>query len=263
MSSFDLPAFVDAQLDVETIDDAACDAYIASLDRTDPQGVTVPSPGATLAELEAYRAASEAAGGWPNGNLQRHLWTVTYARALLSRRQLFEVMVDFWTNHLQTNFHSPLKYWEDRHVIRQHALGNFRDLIGASAKSPSMLYFLSNTYSDGANPNENYARELMELHTLGSYSRVPGAGFLTRPNYSERDVHTAAQILSGWTTIGAPDSAYRFNAGHNWPAHHWQEKQTLAGRRSAYFLSTRRRRAGGATPRHLGRTPQHRLLHCF
>jgi uncharacterized protein (DUF1800 family) len=92
-----------------------------------------------------------------------------------------------------------------------------------------MLYFLSNTYSDGANPNENYARELMELHTLGSYSRVPGAGFLTRPNYSERDVHTAAQILSGWTTIGAPDSAYRFNAGHNWPAHHWQEKQLWLG----------------------------------
>jgi len=238
MVAFDLTAFVDAQLAVEAIDDAACDAAIASLDSTDPQGVTVPPPAATLAELEAYRVASEAAGGSPNGNLQRHLWTVTYARAVLSRRQLFEVMVDFWTNHLQTNFQSPLKYWEDHHVIRQHALGNFRDLIGASAKSPSMLHFLSNTYSDGANPNENYARELMELHTLGSYSRAPGAGYLTKPNYSEVDVHTAAQILSGWTTIGAPDSAYHFNGGRNWPSHHWQEKQLwLGGDQPIYFPS--------------------------
>ena len=157
MDAFDLAAFVDAQLAVEAIDDAACDAAIAGLDRTDPQGVTVPPPAATLAELEAYRVASEAAGGWPNGNLQRHLWTVTYARAALSRRQLFEVMVDFWTNHLQTNFQSPLKYWEDHHVIRQHALGNFRDLSGASAQSPSMLPFPSTTYNDGSNPNENSA----------------------------------------------------------------------------------------------------------
>lgn len=236
LSAFDLTTFVDAQLDVEAIDDAACDAAIANLDRTDPQGLQVPLPSASLNELEAYREQSLAAGGWPNGNLQRHLWTVTYTRALLSKRQLLEVMVDFWTNHLQTNFQSHLKYWEDHHVIRQHALGNFRDLIGASAKSPSMLHFLSNTYSDGSNPNENYARELMELHTLGSYSRVPGVGFLTKPNYSETDVHTVAQILSGWTTMGAPDRAYHFNAGRAWPRHHWQEKQLwLGGDRPIFF----------------------------
>lgn len=236
VGSFDLTAYVDAQLAIEAIDDSACDAYLAGLDRTDPQGVMTPRPDSTLAEVDAYRRASEAAGGWPNGNLQRHLWTVTYARALLSRRQLFEVMVDFWTNHLQTNFQSPLKYWEDHHVIRQHALGNFRDLIGASAKSPSMLYFLSNTYSDGANPNENYARELMELHTMGSYSRVPGPGFLQQPNYTEADVHTAAQILSGWTTMGSPHDEYRFNAGRTWPAHHWQEKQMWLGNDALYYF---------------------------
>jgi uncharacterized protein (DUF1800 family) len=236
LSAFDFGSYVEAQLAPESIDDSTCDAYIASLDRTDPQGIPVPPPEASLAELENYRRASEAAGGWPNGNLQRHLWTVTYARALLSKRQLFEMMVDFWTNHLQTNFQSRLKYWEDYHVIRRHALGNFRDLIGASAKSPSMLYFLSNTYSDGANPNENYARELMELHTMGSYSRVPGPGFLTQPNYTEEDVHTAAQILSGWTTVGSPDDAYRFNAGRAWPAHHWQEKRMWLGNDNYYYF---------------------------
>lgn len=236
MANFDLVDFVDKQLDFESIDDSACEEYIASLDRTDPQGLGAPQPDATLADLETYRRASESAGGWPNGNLQRHLWTTTYARALLSKRQLLEVVVDFWTNHLQTNFQSPLKYWEDHHVIRQHALGNFRDLIGASAKSPSMLYFLSNTYSDGANPNENYARELMELHTMGSYSRAPGAGFPQQPNYTEEDVHTAAQILSGWTTMGSPNDEYRFNEGRTWPAHHWQEKRLWLGNDDYYYF---------------------------
>ncbi len=236
LEHFDLAAYVDAQLEIESIDDAACEHAVAALDRTDPEGLAVPPPAAGLAELADYRAASLAAGGWPNGNLQRQLWSATYARALLSRRQLFEVMVDFWTNHFQTNFQSHTKYWEDHHVIRQHALGNFRDLVGASAKSPSMLYFLSNTYSDGANPNENYARELMELHTLGSYSRVPGPGFLRQPNYTETDVHAAAQILSGWTTLNSPTDAYHFNAGRSWPAHHWHEKQLWLGNDARYFF---------------------------
>jgi uncharacterized protein (DUF1800 family) len=236
MGSFDLTALVDQQLAYEAIDDSACAGYVAGLARNDPDGTTVPLPDATLAEVEQYRAANEAAGGWPNGRLQRHLWTTTYARALLSKRQLFEGMVDFWTNHLQTNFQSHLKYWEDHHVIRQHALGNFRDLIGASAKSPSMLYFLSNTYSDGANPNENYARELMELHTMGSYSRVPGADYLKKPNYTEEDVHTAAQILSGWTTMHAPNDAFRFNEGRGWPAHHWPEKRMWLGNDSYHYF---------------------------
>jgi uncharacterized protein (DUF1800 family) len=236
VASFNLTAFVDAQLAYESLDDSACDAYLDGIARLDPQGTTVPPLSCTLAEIEQYRAANEAADGWPNGNLQRHLWTASYARALLSKRQLFELMVDFWTNHFQTNFQTPYKYWEDHHVIRQHALGNFRDLLGASAKSPSMLYFLSNTYSDGSNPNENYARELMELHTMGSYSRVPGADYLQKPNYTEVDVHTAAQILSGWTTHNTPNNEFRFNAGRDWPTHHWLEKKLWLGNDETYVI---------------------------
>ncbi|MCB0051380.1 MAG: DUF1800 family protein, partial [Caldilinea sp.] len=85
-------------------------------------------------------------------------------------------------------------------------------------------------------PNENYARELMELHTMGSYSRVPGAGFLQQPNYTEEDVHTAAQILSGWTTIGTPNQEYRFNAGRNWPSHHWLEKRMWLGNDDYHYF---------------------------
>lgn len=236
LGGLDLTTFVDMQLAYESIDDSACAAYVAGLARTDPQNTTVPPLDATLDVIEQYRAANDSAGGYPNGNYQRHLWTATYARALLSKRQLFEVMVDFWSNHFQTNFQSHLKYWDDHNVIRQHALGNFRDLLGASAKSPSMLFFLSNTYSDGSNPNENYARELMELHTLGSNSRVPGADYLKKPNYTEDDVHTAAQILSGWTTIHTPNTEFRFNEGRTWPAHHWLEKKMWLGNDSTYIF---------------------------
>lgn len=234
--TFSLPAFVDRQLNIEAIDDSACDAYISAIARLDPYNITIPPLNASLGEIKQYAVASKAAGGYAEGHLQDMLVTATYARALLSERQLYELMVDFWTNHFQTNFHTTAKYWEDHHVIRQHALGNFRDLLGASAKSPSMLDFLSNRFSDGNNPNENYARELMELHTMGSYSRVLGPDYLKKPNYTEKDVATAAQILSGWTDYGSPDGSYNFNSARRWPAHHWPEKKMWLGNDSYYFF---------------------------
>jgi len=227
--SFDLAPFVDSQLAYEAIDDSACEAYVAGLVRTDSLGLTVPALDGTVAEIQGYSKAVNNAGAFGPTNLQRHLWTATYARALLSKRQLFEVMVDFWTNHFHTNSDSPFKYWEDHNVIRQHALGNFRDLLGASARSPSMLTFLSNGNSDGSNPNENYGRELMELHTLGSYSRVLGASYQQQPNYTEDDVHTAALILTGWTTVNSASGEFVFNGGRSWPAHHWPEKWMSLG----------------------------------
>lgn len=118
-------------------------------------------------------------------------------RAIYSRRQLLEVMVEFWTDHLNIDLEKGdciyLKPSDDRDVIRKHALGRFRDLIGASALSPAMLVYLdgkSNKVRKDTKdvPNENYARELMELHTLG----VNGG-------YTQQDVFEAARCLSGWT----------------------------------------------------------------
>ncbi|MCS7059734.1 MAG: DUF1800 domain-containing protein [Anaerolineae bacterium] len=232
-SSFNLTTFVDQQLDYESIDDTACDAYLAVMPNTAPDGSTVPPLDASLDALDAYADSSfqrEQA-------LKRYLWMATYARALLSKRQLFEVMVDFWSNHFHTDFPTDYaKYWEDYYVIRHHALGNFRDLLGASAKSPSMLSFLSNRYNDGGNPNENYARELLELHTVGSYSYVQGPGYRTQPNYTEEDVHKAARILSGWTNINAPGRAFYFNASRNWPRHDWTEKQLWIGNDNLHYI---------------------------
>lgn len=126
-------------------------------------------------------------------------------RAILSNRQLEEQLVDFWYNHfnvfLDKGADRYLVPTYERETIRPHVLGKFRDLLEATAKSPAMLFYLDNWESVGAtaprrgNPkrpvrglNENYARELMELHTLG----VDGG-------YSQKDVTEVARCFTGWT----------------------------------------------------------------
>jgi len=113
------------------------------------------------------------------------------ARAIWSKRQLFELMVDFWSNHL--NVTSPAQIvWKTRHdydrqVIRKHALGKFEDMLWASANHPAMMRYLNNDLSDWMNPNENYGRELLELHTVG----VDGG-------YNETDMHQSALVMTGF-----------------------------------------------------------------
>jgi len=113
-------------------------------------------------------------------------------RAVYSRRQLQERMVEFWTNHFNIYAFKgqgpQLKVIDDGETIRTHALGKFRDLLGASARSAAMLGYLDNTANRKGVPNENYARELMELHTLGVHG-----------GYTQRDVKEVARCLTGWT----------------------------------------------------------------
>jgi uncharacterized protein (DUF1800 family) len=132
-------------------------------------------------------------------------------RAILSERQLQEVMTDFWFNHFNIYIGKDSDQWYttsyERDDIRKHALGKFRDLLIATATSPAMMVYLDNWQSIGpdsiangvnpANPNskrgnrglnENYGREVMELHTLG----VDGG-------YTQADVTALSTILTGWT----------------------------------------------------------------
>jgi uncharacterized protein (DUF1800 family) len=127
-------------------------------------------------------------------------------RAVLSERQLEEVMVDFWFNHFNVYAQKGAVRWMlpayEREAIRPHALGRFRDLVLATARHPAMLFYLDNWLStradlmirQGPNAgrrmglNENYARELMELHTLG----VDGG-------YRQEDVVEVARCFTGWT----------------------------------------------------------------
>ncbi len=135
---------------------------------------------------------------------QRDQTLAVMIRQIFSPRQLYERMVEFWTDHFNVPMNSVvsayLKSLEDRQVIRVHALGRFGDLLQASAKSPAMLYYLDNFSSTAQGPNENYARELLELHTLG-----------VKGGYSEKDIKETARVFTGWT-IEQP-AAFRFAPG--------------------------------------------------
>ena len=124
------------------------------------------------------------------------LTRATLFRAVLSERQLFEVMVNFWSDHFNIDPSKAEAKWlkaaDDRDVIRAHALGNFRALLRASAVSPAMLWYLDGRVNRvtkaGEKANENYARELLELHTLGVHG-----------GYTQQDVMEVARCLTGWT----------------------------------------------------------------
>lgn len=134
--------------------------------------------------------------------------TLTLARQAKSEHQLAEVMADFWSNH----FNVFLNKGQDRvllrdHVeqaLRPHAMGRFEELLVATATSPAMLFYLDNARSVASRPargiNENYARELLELHTLG----VDGG-------YSQADVIAVARVLTGWG-IDPRTGRFRFTA---------------------------------------------------
>ncbi len=167
-----LAALLEEQLDPASIEDAAAELIVAGLStyHMDPTQVIEYEPQDVIPEL----------------------YLATVSRALYSKRQLYEAMVEFWSDHFhiylrKNRFTSLLKPYDDRTVIREHALGNFRDLLGASAASPCMLIYLDNNQNTAEAPNENYARELMELHTVG----VDGG-------YTEEDVRELSRVLTGW-----------------------------------------------------------------
>jgi hypothetical protein len=129
---------------------------------------------------------------FPKEQVQAELQQASVLRAVYSRRQLQEVMTQFWSDHFNVSQLKGdaafMKTAEDEAVIRHHALGRFRDLLRASARSPAMLYYLDNARNTRDADNENYARELMELHTLG----VDGG-------YTQRDVQEVARCFTGWS----------------------------------------------------------------
>lgn len=144
----------------------------------------------------------------------RPFWEVelaTFIRAVYSTRQLQEVLADFWHNHFNVYGYdywvAPVFVHYDRDVIRAHLLGNFREMLEAVASSTEMLYYLDNYESRNSGPNENYARELFELHTLGAENylgvmqqhEVPKDGQGRPIGYVDADVFEAARCFTGWT----------------------------------------------------------------
>ncbi|MCK6566869.1 MAG: DUF1800 domain-containing protein [Anaerolineales bacterium] len=134
----------------------------------------------------------------------------TLLRAVYSKKQLVELLADFWHNHFNVYFWQddgvPLLVSYNRDVLRKHMLGNFRQMLEAVAKHPSMLYYLNQNNSNDAGPNENFARELFELHTLGAenYLGVRDPNSVEKDangiavGYVDNDVYEAARCLTGW-----------------------------------------------------------------
>ncbi len=194
-----IEAWLDEQLDPDTIDDSAVEDRIAR--RYETLGMDPP-------ELQALDDFIR---------IRRELVGATVERAVYSRRQLFQVMVDYWSNHFSVYWGDGpvriMKTVEDRDVMRTYAMTTFRQILGADAHSPAMLLYLDNARSSAEAPNENYAREIMELHTLG----VEGG-------YTEQDVKELARILTGWT-VDRRTGTFTFAARR----HDWEAK-TLLGR---------------------------------
>jgi len=146
--------------------------------------------------------------------IQQELNAATWIRNTHARFQAREFIADFWNNHFNVGrqediYGAAALAAYDAAVIRPRVFGNFRDLLEAVATSASMLRYLSNAASGAAKPTENYARELLELHTLGRAAylgvtgpvpaAVPAAGIMVALGFTDADVVTAARAFSGWT----------------------------------------------------------------
>jgi uncharacterized protein (DUF1800 family) len=215
--------YIDEQLHPETI--PMPEALTARLDALQTVG---RSPGDALGEFIELRkeARNDDEGAKQRrrieqGRAAREAAEARLVRAIESPRQLEEVMVDFWFNHFNVfagkGVDRALVVSYERDAIRPYALGSFRALLGATARHPAMLFYLDNVVSSapGQNAkgkalglNENYARELMELHTLG----VDGG-------YTQRDVTELARMLTGWTfeqrRLVRLGETFRFDAGRH------------------------------------------------
>lgn len=227
LSEEGMSAWLERQL--QPVDD---EPELASLART------YPYAHATALELkhpDSPREDEEAIGDSPRAGPARirradilhQLQADQISRQVLSDHQLREVMVDFWFNHFNVDAQKGQVHFVAgdyvRNVIRRHALGNFEEMLLAVASHPAMLIYLDNSSSSAARRgprgehggiNENFARELLELHTVG----VDGG-------YTQADVVEVARVLSGW---GVDDLAFAYR-----DARHDRGEKTVMGREFA------------------------------
>jgi uncharacterized protein (DUF1800 family) len=227
-----ISAHLEEQLHPERISDTLVDEKLAGLK-------TMRLSSRELIELyppPRQQAGQEMMGQQPMQGPRAVILELQQARllrAVYSQRQLYELMVDFWSNHFNIFAAKGADRWlataYDRDTIRPHALGRFKDLLLATAQSPAMLFYLDNWLSTAPNGavrfapnnrrrglNENYARELMELHTLG----VDGG-------YTQKDVQEVARCFTGWT-IRQPRAEGTF---HFEPRIHDSGKKIVLGTR--------------------------------
>ncbi|MGV3615084.1 MAG: DUF1800 domain-containing protein [Fimbriimonas sp.] len=145
-----------------------------------------------IMRLEVFRVDAMELRDLPEHEVLRQLQQAAVLRAVYGANPLQERMSDFWTNHFciygRKGWAAFRKGADETAVVRENALGKFPAMLRASARSPAMLGFLDAEVNRKGNPNENYAREILELHTLG----VEGG-------YTQRDIQEVARCFTGWT----------------------------------------------------------------
>jgi uncharacterized protein (DUF1800 family) len=185
-----LPPEAQAQIDAMTISQRPATELASELEQRRKDSDSVVDPEQKKAAQQAYQDELT--------RLSREAASRMLLRALYSPDQLREQMAWFWMNHFsvhqyKANLRALVADYEER-AIRPHALGRFRDLLAATVRHPAMLRYLDNEQNAAGRINENYARELMELHTLGV-----GGG------YAQSDVQELARILTGFGVNMGPD----------------------------------------------------------
>ena len=200
-----LTAWVDRQLAPGSIDDSAVDARLAA--------AGYDTLGKSLLELWAQHVRGQ---NIDYSFRMRPGWEVQRAalvRAVFSRRQLFEVVNTFWHDHFNVTLGDydccPVYVHYDRDVIRANAFGNFRTMLEAVARSTAMMIYLDNKSNRRSGPNENFARELLELHTFGAENYLGFMDPFEVPpcpedpdypiGYTDIDVYETAAAFTGWS----------------------------------------------------------------
>jgi len=196
-----LTAFVDQQLNPSSISDSALETRL--------NGAGYTTLNKSLTQLWADHRIITTDSSAPARETQR----AALVRAVYSRRQLQEVMVDFWQNHfnvaISNSSAAPVYVHYNRDVIRANAFGNFRAMLEAVGQSTAMLYYLNNASNSRSGPNENYARELLELHAFGAENYLGFVNPFQVPpcpedtsypiGYTDLDVYDTAAAFTGWT----------------------------------------------------------------
>lgn len=237
-----LANYVDQQLEWQAIDDPEVEARLAI---TTSEGPAYKTLDKTLAQMWQDHDVDGNDRYAPIYEMER----AAFVRAVYSKRQLLEFLADFWHNHFNiygrdTYARSTYTSW-DRDVIRPpvaghprpaglehgHLMGNFRQMLELTSKHPAMIYYLDNYVNGRADPNENYAREIIELHTLGAINYAgpnpqPGdintismpefPGVPINDKYSDADVYEAMRFLTGWN-VEDGNNPYRINGGEREP----------------------------------------------
>jgi uncharacterized protein (DUF1800 family) len=249
--------YVDEQLSPSIIDDTACENLVKSAKlkiKYDAAGDGSYPARHEAANLTTLNQSTTQL--WQERQLPKNkAWAervrpadevrvATWIRAVHSKCQLRETLVDFWHNHFNVNAYSDsaisVTFPVYDRLIRNNCLGNFRTFLEAVAKSTAMMYYLdnvSNKAGGGESGNENFAREMLELHTLGadsylgfvedrsSVGTISYNGTLYSKGYTEDDIFEAARCLTGWTIAnghwelpsGTPNTGefYYYNTWHD------------------------------------------------